>query len=344
MLMHTRAHAPTDARAMVGKSMSHGARGRFIGYRVLLALCSVHAACCAALSTAAVRLLEAQSGRLTLSVDPDTGRYSISVSTSVDHRAPADTWLVSAPTTLHSDDGWVQLSAQNTSRTEGMDSKLGHFTRLAILVAGDGGRVQMETSFRVYHRPVDAGAVVVAEQRFITSAKGMKLGGSRAHDLAASAFPNWQVGAGLLGHRLQFIAGCDGVPSRSPVGTVFPHGYTSSFIGKGLPLALLDTGATDSSSALVLSPVGKFVSSTLALHNMSDGSQTLAAGIVGSVDHVPADYVVTTLITMSRVGGGFSESMLHWGDAMLALGGGKIRTKHNAAPMVSHLGYSTTAL
>ena len=31
-----------------------------------------------------------------------------------------------------------------------------------------------------------------------------------------------------------------------------------------------------------------------------------------------------------------------WGDAMLALGG-KARAQHDAAPMVSHLGYSTTA-
>ena len=285
--------------------------------------------------------LEASSGRLTVRMDSDTARYSVSVS-SGNNGSPAETWLISAPTMLHTGGSWVELSAQNASSSEGSDAELGNFTRLCALVVDPGGRTQMEISFRVYHRPLDAGAIIVAEQRFLTGAKGVQRGESSPHDRAASAFPNWQVGAGLLGHRLQFIAGCDGAPSRSPVGTVFPHGYTSSFVGKGLPLALLDT--SKGSSALVMSPVSSFVSSTIALHNSSDGSQTLAAGIVGSVDSVPPDYVVATVITMSRVGGGFTEAIMHWGDAMLALGGGKLRAKHNAAPMVSHLGYSTTAL
>ena len=316
----------------------HVLRRRFTAYLGLLtaAVGTLHAA------APAPALLEATSGRLTVSVDPETGRYSVSVKSN--HRVPADeTWLVSAPTLLHSDAGWLNLSAQNASSTEGSDENLGNFTRLAVSVsAGGAGGAQVEISFRVYHRPLDAGAVIVAEQRFLTGATGVKLGGPAAHDLAASAFPNWQVGAGLLGHRLQFIAGCDGAPSRSPVGTVFPYGYASTFLGRGLPLALLDN--TLENNALVMSPVDGFVSSTLALHNMSDGSQALAAGVVGSVDTIPAGFAVATVMTMSRVGGGFTESMMHWGDAMLALGGGKLRTKHNAAPMVSHLGYSTTAL
>ena len=330
--------APAAHLSFARQDMVHVLRRRFTAYLSLMtAVCKLHAA------ASAPAHLEATSGRLTVSVDPETGRYSVSVNSNRARTPTDETWLVSAPTMLHSAAGWLNLSTQNASSTEGSDENLGNFTRLAVLVSagGDGG-AQVEISFRVYHRPLDAGAVIVAEQRFLTGATGVKLAGPAAHDLAASAFPNWQIGAGLLGHRLQFIAGCDGAPSRSPVGTVFPHGYASDFLGRGLPLALLDSALE--SSALVMSPVNGFVSSTLALHNMSDGSQTLAAGIVGSVDNIPADFAVSTVMTMSRVGGGFTESMMHWGDTMLALGGGKRRTKHNAAPMVSHLGYSTTAL
>ena len=167
-----------------------------------------------------------------------------------------------------------------------------------------------------------------------------------AHDQAASHFPSWRIGGdseGLLGHNLQFVAGCDGQPARSPVGTVFPTGYESSFVGKGLPLALLHTGQNGTSDVLVMSPVHAFVSSAIAVANLSDGSQSLAAGVVGSVTSIPAGYTMHTVLTMPAAGSGFTEAMMHWGDTMLALGGGKARAKHNAAPMISHLGYSTTA-
>jgi hypothetical protein len=89
------------------------------------------------------------------------------------------------------------------------------------------------------------------------------------------------------------------------------------------------------------------VSSTIALTNLTSeegGGQGLASGLVGSVDRVPPGARVETLLTMSPVGTGYTEAMMHWGDAMLALGGsGKRRAGPDAALMLSHLGYSTTA-
>jgi len=313
----------------------------------LFAHCALLAAASPARSFSTGSALEAASGRMVLSLDPETGQYSLRVESHI--VTARQTWLVSAPTMLHTSGRWLKLSMQNASTSEGSDATLGSYTRLSAQMEGtsaSGGTVRMETAFRAYHRPLDAAGVVVAEQRFPDGMEGVSLPVPAAHDQAASHCPSWRIGGdseGLLGHNLQFMAGCDGQPARSPVGTVFPTGYESSFIGKGLPLALLHTGQNGTSDVLVMSPVHAFVSSTIAVANLSDGSQSLAAGVVGSVTSIPSGYTMHTALTMPAAGSGFTEAMMHWGDTMLALGGGKARAKHNAAPMASHLGYSTTA-
>ena len=271
--------------------------------------------------------LTASSGPMTLSLNAE-GEYSL--------RVGDRTWLKSAPTMLHSGGRWLRFSVTNISTGHGSDA-LGSYTRLAASLTATGGTPRLEVGFRVYSATE---GVVVAEQTFLDDVVGVRLSAESPQDQAASAFPHWRTDQALVGSGgLRWLAGCDAAPAHSAPGARFPAGYASSFIGLGLPLALVD----DAQQTLVMSPVTAFVSSTLALTNLSvdGGGQGLAAGIVGSVADIAAGLSVETIMTMPRAGGD-TEAMMSWGDAMLALGG-KARAQHDAVPMVSHLGYSTTA-
>ena len=266
--------------------------------------------------------LVATSGSITVALDPKTAAYTL--------RVGSETWLESAPTQLLLQSvGWLTFEVRNSSSATGFDA-LGSYTRLFAVLESRPGKLRLEVGFRVY---TAAKGVLVAEQIFLDA---VSLGGRPAgRDLAASTFPNWRVGGGMLGQSLHFLAGCDAQPRRG----LFPQGFSTNFLGGGLPLSLVHV---PTESVLVMSPVGSFVTSTIALTNLTSGGQGLAAGVVGSVERIPAGSRVQTLLTSGD--GGYTEAMMHWGDALLVLGGsGKRRSQHNTAPMLSHLGYSTTA-
>jgi hypothetical protein len=219
----------------------------------LLLLASVQVVTCATAATASRQkqqqqqqqqqqmMMSASSGPLELHLDASTATYTLE--TLLAGGSGKMTWLSSAPARLRARGGWVALAVANASASAGADVMLGRFMRLAVRLVGPGGAPQLEVGFRVY-TAVAAAGVIVAEQTFVDGVEQVSLpGGASAADAAASAFPHWRVGAGLLGHGggaggdegLHFLAGCDSVPLRG----LWPAGWSSSFLGDGLPLALV---------------------------------------------------------------------------------------------------------
>jgi hypothetical protein len=115
------------------------------------------------------------------------------------------------------------------------------------------------------------------------------------------------------------------------------HGLASGVVGS---VSRIPAGARVE-TLLTMSSVS---SAALASGGGDDAADDGASSGVAE-DGVPTDAVTANSITGGGGGGGgYTEALMHWGDAMLALGNsGKQRSRSDAAPMLSHLGYSTTA-
>ena len=237
-------------------------------------------------------------------------------------------WLVSSAaaytirsghTTLTSRDGSLKADGAPTPAS-GSDA-LGSWAGASM--SFNGGL--FEASFQLYA----ARNTLSLVQRFPRGLASMELPTANADQDLTTAFPAFLPPApGTLAYVSWANCMCNG-----NVGLYGGAGQGANIGPESGPLALFNAAGT----TLVLSPGSAFMTSQLAHAAIVNDTGCIAAGLNGMVTDVPAGWTYDTLF----VGGvGTNDTMMAWGDALLARTG-KTRTAPNADLIVSTLGYWT---
>ena len=217
-------------------------------------------------------------------------------------------------------DGSLTLDAP-PAPISGSDS-LGDYTGYAATFAA--GR--FGASFKLY-----AGAnALMFSQTFPAGLNGTAAAGANAHDELATAFPVFGPTLGNLSSDLAFLT--------------WPHcmctGATGLWTSKEASGAGLGNAGTPlllysrERESMMISPANNLMTTQLSWsHTLAGGA--LGAGENGAIEALPAGHTVDTIIV---AGAGMNNTVMAWGDVMLARGG-KTRTLPEADLIVSTLGW-----
>lgn len=221
---------------------------------------------------------------------------------------------------LSSADGSLQVIANTTYN--GTDN-LGDFLGKELTWSSTAGEVEFKTRFRLYSD------FLVFEQYNVYEISSMGCGGKNT---VATAFPSFVVqtaGESLRRGTLAFD------------GDFLGHFYKSFEWGEeDIPSGIAGTApivvfSQDLKASCVLSPASNFM---VANQYYSSDSKTLIYGIMGSIEALPADFSMQTILTLS--GHGVNRAMMRWGEILLNKYG-KDRSGHERDMTLNYLGYST---
>ena len=187
---------------------------------------------------------------------------------------------------------------------------------------------------------VSQGSFAVFSQTFPQAISGASTGD---RDSIISAFPNLAMVAEDTKGVVSFKGAGDyqvHIGNWSAVTGIAPPDLITSGIGDTCPTVVF---TKDLSRSLVLSAFSNFMA-----HNQQFGAgdrnpttaphPTLAYGVMGQVDDVPARYSTSTIISL---GSGISGAMDTWGDRLLSHYGKKSRYDYRRDLATQKLGYAT---
>ena len=265
--------------------------------------------------------------RLTVPVAAD-GSYSVVVD--------GETWFRSGPTYFrHSgreyssdtreDQALVLSSSTNTHGTS--------WDAMTITWKTNDG-IPFVTSVNV------SAGFAVFTQRFPDAISGASTGD---RDSIISSFPNLKMAAKETKGVVSFKGAGDyqvHIGNWSSATGISPPDLITSGIGDTCPTVVF---SKDMSTSLVLSAFSNFMA-----HNQKFGAgdrnptlmphPTLAFGVMGEVDDIPANYTTSTIISL---GSGMSSTMDTWGDRLLSSHGKKERYDYRRDLATQKLGYAT---
>eukprot|EP00051_Salpingoeca_urceolata_P021745 m.344479 g.344479 ORF g.344479 m.344479 type:complete len:749 (-) comp19854_c2_seq17:290-2536(-) len=266
-----------------------------------------------ATALAAVHARPAARGSIDVDV-ADDGSYIVTVNGSP-WFSSMDTYVTLGNTTYAAHNNTLKLESKDHSA--GADSG-GAYTVYNQLWTT--GTTFWFTSIRVYTEHV------VFSQKFLEDATGTATGNRQD---VSSCFPSFNMSIDATRGYVSYQGDMTGSSTR--VGT---WGDVSA-LGTGVrgtgPIVVFKK---DLSVSTVVSPYSNFMSLNQAYHKHTN---TLAFGLAGSVDKVPAGFTLETIVS---VGSGINQGMNTWGDILLSQYGKK-RHAYRQDMAMELLGYST---
>ena len=270
--------------------------------------------------------VKTDDSQIAVPVQPD-GSYSVVVD-GVEWLPSGATFVRHSNTTWSTHDKSLQLSAVSSAR--GTDGG-GAFNR--TLLTWKAGNRQFETSVRVYDR------MAVFRQTFVEQLEGTDAS-SKAKDGVASGWPAFRMTELPVGGRrgvVSFQGQMAGMDTATGA-----WGAGSGVVGEGIdgtgPLAIFEEGMA---RTVVVSAHSNFVAASQSIQDSPphpSGASVISYGVMGSVNQIPAGFVLETVVVASASGP--NDAMIAWGDVLLREHG-KDRYAYRDDTVMQKLGYST---